>query len=611
MAGSIQKEDWERFRALGNVPPSIREIVLKSWVRSQRATGIDRLKRAPKVAQDELSRIRARNDRLRQAARAAMGRTGYMLEDSGAMLLLCDRQGVVIDATGDSRILNRGAENHLQLGGQWEEQAIGTNAIGTALHLARPVTISGAEHFCEAIQRWSCAAAPIHDPFGGQLLGAIDISGPADDRMRKAGALSVTLALQIEESLRSAALAEHRALVEALLSRPPGRSGDGVILLDRYGRQVWSSTGGPGLAQRVAGPDAAAWARLVEDSEGCVPRLAEGLRAILAEAEIDLLSRQGEAIGIILTLPRRRPAHRHPSRASVTLGQIAATGPAMATICATAARVVESGVALVLEGPVGAGKETLTRALHAEGPQAALPFHMVDCSLLAASATEAGGLGAGMGEIMLRLAREGGTLCLDEPALTPADAQPRLAQMLGLLERADSGVQLVSLSSATLEERMAAGALSAGLHFRLAGTRLALPALAERRADLPELVRRFAETWSGRRRGHALRFTPAAMTALGLHDWPGNLRELRNLIEALDSTSSSGLIDLADLPGTLTRAPRPGGEDTLRDHERAEILRAIAEARGNMTAVARRLGIARSTLYLKLDQHGIARPARA
>ena len=97
MAESIQKEDWERFRALGSVPPSIREIVLRSWVRSLDSVGLQGLKRAPLVADEELRAIRRRNVRLLRAAQDAVGRAGYMLDGAGAMLLLCDRAGMVLD----------------------------------------------------------------------------------------------------------------------------------------------------------------------------------------------------------------------------------------------------------------------------------------------------------------------------------------------------------------------------------------------------------------------------------------------------------------------------------------------------------------------------------
>ena len=157
---------------------------------------------------------------------------------------------------------------------------------------------------------------------------------------------------------------------------------------------------------------------------------------------------------------------------------------------------------------------------------------------------------------------------------------------------------------------MATGALRADLHFRLSGAILRLPALAERRGDLEQLVKRFSEIYSDRRKGSALRFTPAAMLRLQAHDWPGNLRELRNMIEALSATSFSRLVDVTDLPQGIAHGPGKMREDTLRDRERAEILNAVAQCGGNMTETARRLGISRSTLYLKLEQYGVPRGRR-
>lgn len=134
MAESIRKEDWERYRALGSVPPGIREIVLGSWARSRESREMDSLTRTPLVAQDELFFIREGNARLRSAARTTMRRAGGMIGDSGAILLLCEPGCVVMEAAGDARILSRAEENHLHPGGRWEKSAIGTKAIGTTLH---------------------------------------------------------------------------------------------------------------------------------------------------------------------------------------------------------------------------------------------------------------------------------------------------------------------------------------------------------------------------------------------------------------------------------------------------------------------------------------------
>ena len=252
MADSIRKEDWERFHAMGRVPPRIRDIVLGSWIRSQRDSRIETLTCAPSVAQQELGAIRDRNARLRTAAQAAIRCAGQQLNDGDAMVLLCDRRGVVMDAAGDARMLSRGAENHLHPGGAWDEAAIGTNAIGTAIHLRRPTQISSVEHYCEEIHRWNCAATPITDPADGRLLGVVDISWPNDVEQMNAAALSATLALQIESDLGRHYAMERARLVERLHMQRPRLGSDPVLVLDRAGRELAGSAGLPAcLAARL------------------------------------------------------------------------------------------------------------------------------------------------------------------------------------------------------------------------------------------------------------------------------------------------------------------------------------------------------------------------
>ncbi|WP_353183645.1 helix-turn-helix domain-containing protein [Bosea sp. (in: a-proteobacteria)] len=607
MRESIQKEDWERFHALGRVPPSVREVVLRSWVRSQEKSGLETLQHAPTVPQGELHAIRHHNARLRSAAQSAIRRVGYMLDDSGAMLLLCDANGVVMDAAGDARTLRRGEENHLHPGGHWDEGAIGTNAIGTALHLGKPVTILGVEHFCEAIQRWSCAAAPIKDPFNGRVLGAVDISGPSGEAFGPIPALSVTLALQIEEALRNASLQEQQRLIEKLLARRSLRAGDEVMVLDRHGRPVWTS-GAFDAASRNLIERPEAWRGLTAEGDGDPHRLAERMRGILPEAEVDVLGEHGQAVSVIVTLPRRARRTPPAAQAGIALRQIAETGPELAGICAQAAKLFDNGIPLLIEGAVGSGKETLALALHAGRPQATLPFEIVDCSLLDDERLRSD-LSGGTG--FMRLAETGGTLCLDELAETPPQVQPLLAQALAHLSREGAAqLRIVTLSSVSLAERMAGGGLRGELLFRAAGAGVRLPALSERRQDIAGLVRCFCERYAGHRSGKPIRFTPAAMMRLQVYGWPGNLRELRNLIEALSATSLSRLIDVSDLPPGIATAAVQRREETLRDRERTEILNTVAEADGNMAEAARRLGISRSTLYLKLDQYGVPRSRR-
>lgn len=598
MVGTIRKEDWERFRSSGAVPARISDTVLGSWVRSQEQRGIEGLAHAPSVAADELFAIRDRNARLRQAAQGAIRHMGQALRENGAMLLLTDPQGVVMEAVGDPRVLSRGEENHLFPGGYWHERAIGTNAIGTALHVGQPVTITGAEHFCEAIQRWFCAAAPVRDPRSGEVLGVVDISGPADQAFAPVAAMAVSLALQIEEALRSAGLEEHHRLVEALLARRSFGAGDEVVVFDRYGQEVWVNGAGGlpgGRGARLRG---------LAGGQSDARSIAERMRLALPKAGVDLVEEQGEALGVVVTLRKSRSRAPAPSDPAVTLDQIAAVGPKNAAFCATALERLTAGTSLLVEGAPGTGKETLARALHAASPLAARCFELVDCSRLSADALRADPLeGSGLAD----MAAVGGTLCLDEPGETPPAVQRPLAHLLADLSEGPVPLQVVALSSASLAERVTRGLLHRDLFARLAGEIVRLPDLAGRPAEIEALSRRFAELAAQEARVAPLRFTRGTRQALASYGWPGNRRELRNVVELLSANSTGRLIDVADLPPAIAAASADHRGDRLREREREEILKVVAETGGNLAAAARRLGIARSTLYLKLDQYGVSR----
>lgn len=605
MTQSIRKEDWERYRALGKVPPSIREVVLRSWERSQTTQTGAALKAAPWLGDEELAGIRGRNRRLRGGAKLALGRAGYLLRDSESMLLLCDGSGVVTDSVGDAKIMDRGRENHLQPGGRWLEEAIGTNAIGTALHLERPVAISGVEHFCEEIQRWSCAATPVTDPASGKVLGVVDVSGPAGRLPRQAAALSAAVGAQIEEALRQADAEEHQRLVERLLAHGGRWASDEVVLLDRFGRQVYASERFSGMAAKFGDFEEAR--ALLRGGDLASDELVEALRETLPGSSVDLVLERGEAVGVTIALrrSRARETDRLPS-----LDWIGGGSPAMAAICAQARQLARSGVPMLIAGETGTGKELVARAIHREGALAACPFELLNCALLTPDRLRED-LAAGEGAA--RLGRTGGVLCLDEPLEVPEAAQGVVARLVEkLLADADRRLVVVTLTTGDLGEAVRDGRLRRDLYYRLAGGVLTLPPLRERREDVGRLARSFAEAAARRTGRREVRFTPAAMLRLEAHDWPGNVRELRNLVETMAAISASGIVDLRDLPAEI-REPRravPGAAETLRGRERVEILDAIAEAGGNLSDVARRLGIARSTLYVKLDEHGIERPRR-
>lgn len=608
MAASITKRDWEDYMALGRVPKSVREVVLRSWQRSGEQ-GIAGLKRAPKLTEGEMFALRQTSRRLRRSAKSGLNKAGYLLNHTGNMLLLCDAQGVVLDVAGDARTQARGQENHLHIGGNWSEGSIGTNAIGTAIHLRRPVTVQTVEHFCEEIQRWNCAATPITDPSNGRLMGILDISWLDGFDHANASALSAALAMQIEGELSRNFSQEREALIEHLQMRRLRRGAEPMLVLDRSGADVYATEG----FARFCANDAALGvlrARIPELIDQPPEIVIDAISECVPGTDLEIINRDDESIGVLLSLRRNRGKPLHDPEAELT--RIGRIGGVTAELCAQAQRLARTRIPILIEGETGTGKSYLAQAIHRASAQSAGPLETLDCSTLTAEALRADlARETWRGAMLGRLAESGGSLCLLRPSAMPLDAQKLLLSLIELLLSENSeGLRLLTLCSVSLYDAMQEGRFRSDLYYRLGGARLSVPPLRSRRDEIVPSLKMMAQRHAEREGGRDLRFTSGALAILQSYGWPGNLREMANLVAALDALSPTGLIDEKSLPPEYRLNGRAEREETLRDVEKLEIVEAISEAQGNLTEVARRLGIARSTLYLKLDSYGIARPRK-
>ncbi|MGI9499011.1 MAG: GAF domain-containing protein, partial [Geminicoccaceae bacterium] len=232
---TLTMQAWEQFLTGMNDHGhlSVRHMIERSWSRSA-SSGVDaRASATPLVADDDqLHQNRRQNRHLLAAADQTFQHAANLLEETSAMVVLTDREGVILDTRGDNRTLDAGHDIKLEPGGNWNEDVVGTNGIGTALSTGEPVFVHAAEHFCEGIKAWTCAGAPIRDPLDRSIVGLIDISGPPEIFLRHNFALSVLAAEQIELALGEQARAERLRLLEACLSSVPvGNGADGVVVL--------------------------------------------------------------------------------------------------------------------------------------------------------------------------------------------------------------------------------------------------------------------------------------------------------------------------------------------------------------------------------------------
>src|ERR1700674_2233400 len=234
---------WEKFVESGALSANLRLSVAASWQRSKNhQVTVDRAK-APLVPEAELYRHRSKHSLLLHSANSALESSGTFLSDANSMMILTDPSGLIIDTQGDARVIDAGRAVHLEHGGRWSEADIGTNAIGAAMAESRPVQIHGAEHFCTEVQRWTCAAVPVHDPTDGELLGVVDISGPASTFNPQSLALAVSVGHHVESVLAQSVRQDHETLLCRFLARRSLRASDECIVLDRRGMILHATDG--------------------------------------------------------------------------------------------------------------------------------------------------------------------------------------------------------------------------------------------------------------------------------------------------------------------------------------------------------------------------------
>jgi len=289
------------------------------------------------------------------------------------------------------------------------------------------------------------------------------------------------------------------------------------------------------------------------------------------------------------------------------------------------ARLKDTRTPVLITGESGTGKELVARAIHYRGSLAQRPFVAVDCGSLVPTLIESelfgyekgAFTGATKSKVGLFQAANGGTIFLDEIGELPLEMQAKLLRVLqekevrpvGSNQKAKVDVRIIAATNRDLEAAYREGSFRKDLYFRLNVVTVHLPALRERRSDIPMLVHWFLERYAPE---HNLTLTDAALRALLHYDWPGNVRELENSIERAVALGNHEVIDVNDLPPALRSAPASAGTGTdgapatdLEDVERLTIQRVFDQVGGDKTQAGRMLGISRATLYRKLKRYGI------
>ncbi|MFC7337426.1 sigma-54-dependent transcriptional regulator [Haloferula chungangensis] len=310
--------------------------------------------------------------------------------------------------------------------------------------------------------------------------------------------------------------------------------------------------------------------------------------------------------------------------------EMVAEAPAMLQLLKQARKVATINSTVLLTGESGVGKGALARFIHANSQSASGPFVTVSCPALPRELLESELFGhekgAFTGAIKRRMgkieAAKGGTLFLDEIGDMPMDLQPKLLNVLQDREFQRVGgegfikadFRLVAATNIDFEEKIRAGEFREDLYYRLSVIPLEIPPLRERLEDVPALVDRILGLIAMRRNCGAIRVDAAAKKRLTAYRWPGNVREVENVLERASAFCEDRTIRVSDLPPAIQgeQGERPAGALpadlsglTLEQLEIEAIRQTLAACDGNKAEAARRLGIAEKSVYNKMKRHGL------
>ncbi|WP_412674648.1 sigma-54-dependent Fis family transcriptional regulator [Bacillus badius] len=602
---------WKRFVSEGVLDPSrISKRIIESWHRCKNKQVDPYLQKGRHfLTKESFQQQKEKNTLLLQAALPALKRMDRMMAELEAVVLLIDPSGYVLSSIGNKKVKYEAKRINFTEGVRWTEEEVGTNAIGTALQTKEAIMISGSEHYSVVSHNWSCAAAPIHSR-EDELLGVIDISCPVDRAHPFMLGMVASIAREVEKELSVQA---HKQ--EADLLNQCGHLLEGSSLIavcNERGRIVAVS----------------------RDLQWLIPDYREMKREQLVRhglkekmASVIVASDPNRVIGTCLYLKavEKSPESYFPEAPSFYFEGTAGSSRSFQRTLEEVKRVAPTDASVCLFGETGTGKEVVARALHDNSKRRNGPFIALNCGALPEELMESelfgyaegAFTGAKRGGHKGRFEQaQGGTIFLDEIGEISPAMQVKLLRVLqerkvtpvGGIKEIELDVRIVAATHRDLGRLAEEGTFRKDLYYRLHVYPIYVPPLRERKEDIPHLVRHYCQQhhWS-------VRVPEEYIQRLKQYDWPGNIRELFNVLERLRISSS--LLEPGDFcivdKLLAPNARQPDAEPVscklnAREQIQKELMmEALRKTQGNVSQAAKLLDMPRSTFYRRLQRFNL------
>ncbi|ATV18964.1 sigma-54-dependent Fis family transcriptional regulator [Pseudomonas syringae] len=550
-----------------------------------------------------------------------------ILSNSNCLIMLADTHGQLLKSWGNQRFVEASQTQGFMAGASWSERGTGTNAIGTALACEQAIHIEPDEHFLKANRFMTGSASPIFDA-DRRIIAVLDVS--SDSFLPPSHTLGMVkmMSQSVENRL---ILDQFRDTHFQLIFNTGLNNLDsqwaGLLIFDESGRILCANRRADNLlGTRLSGVN-------IETLFKCP------ILQLLSETEarpFALHAFGNNRFQCLLKRPTRKPLKLHsvqPVQApvaprSLDLEAISLGDAKIEKAVLQAQRLLEKDIPLLIHGETGVGKEVFVKALHQAGSRANEPLIAVNCAAIPAELVEAELFGYERGAFtganqkgsigLIRKAHKG-TLFLDEVGDMPMPVQARLlrilqercVQPLGSSELYPVDIRLISATNQTLRDQVQAGHFRQDLYYRISGLNIELPPLRER-TDKHALIQRI---WERHRDAHQRAgFSREVLELFEHHPWPGNIRQLNSVIQVALALADEQPISAEHLPEDFLldmgmdeecREPVQARQSPYRQSSTEDLSHQLQAAGGNISLLAKQLGVSRNTLYKRLREQRI------
>lgn len=529
-------------------------------------------------------------------------------------------------------------------GAVWSEEIMGTNAIGTVLAIDQPIHIFGYEHYCKCACLSTCSAAPIHDE-NNNIIGVLDLTGPYKNvnphtlGMVMAAAKSIERKMELNKAYNEAKTAnmQKQAIMESII--------EGLIAIDRNGKIIQINHQAHDLLEIPPHQTVENFKHFIPFGNTYINEILSSGKAIYGESlslntfagkskkymvNITPLKKQDSIEGYVIILHKMHDVVRVVNRPKnvVTFDTLIGQEKNYIASVEQAKMASKSNSTILLMGESGVGKDLFAQAIHNNSSRkretffalncGALPRELISSELFGYEEGAFTGARKGGNPGKFELADKG-TLFLDEIGEMPLDLQASLLRVLeertvirlGGREFVPVDVRIICATNKDLMEEMKQNNFRQDLYFRIGVITIHIPPLRERKGDIPLLAEHFLNN-IGMKLGKTIKnIDPKVMDVFINHSWPGNIRELSNVIERAINMAQGDTITMDLLPPALTNEISSDNisvweNSPTKDSVEEQLIRSyLIKFNNNKTEVAKALNISRSCLYRRMSKFNI------